>query len=107
MDAVPGPSSAERGNLLSYRSLIENPNMQRKERRVHELKEEFRRYPLMSLEKEKGELRGDQRSGEIYLIRKKKKKEKMFCFCFPLCMFCIVNVCVVHVHIRLQEIKRI
>ena len=70
--------------------------MQRKERRVHELEEEFHRYPLMSLEKEQAELRGDQSGGEIYLMRKRKKQEEMFCFCFPSYMFCIVSVCCIN-----------
>ena len=39
-----GPSLADRVNLVSQRSLIDNPNIQRREERVKELEEELRRY---------------------------------------------------------------
>jgi hypothetical protein len=41
-----GPSLAVRVNCVSQRSLVDNPNIQRRERRVHELEEELRRYQL-------------------------------------------------------------
>ena len=39
-----GSSLADRVNLVSQRSLIDNPNIQRREERVKELEEELRRY---------------------------------------------------------------
>ena len=45
-ESVPGPSLADRVNFISQQSLVDNPNIQRRERRMHELEEELRRYQL-------------------------------------------------------------
>ena len=45
-ESVPGPSLADRVNFISQQSLVDNPNIQRRERRMHELEEELRRYQI-------------------------------------------------------------